>query len=268
VLTRTRTLINWPAEYTEFLNTQLFKGLGVPKELLQNRGVPTVLTPEQRRTRRGFLRDIRANPDDDAPRLIFADWLDDVGGDPDHATLIRVQCERAAKGWTQCSNRDDDPPVLFLCEGSDWTKKNARRCEYCRLVAEQDRVFWSWNASYLNVNSYPLFSSQWDRGFIFRVVNIDFDFWHNWGPRICQEHPVEKVGLAGVGTMVARVADRWLAILAHGPRWFESHYKLIPPPLRKTQEEATDHINHVLLSWAQCEAAKLDAAEDAKENDQ
>lgn len=37
-----------------------------------------------------FLRRIRAHPDDDGPRLIFADWLDERG-DPDRAAFIRVQ---------------------------------------------------------------------------------------------------------------------------------------------------------------------------------
>lgn len=44
--------------------------------------------------REPFLRAIFANPDDDLPRLVFADWLDEHG---DHAwaELIRIQCELA-----------------------------------------------------------------------------------------------------------------------------------------------------------------------------
>ena len=41
-----------------------------------------------------FLQDILAHPDDDAPRLIFADWLEEQG-DPNsvgRAEFIRVQC--------------------------------------------------------------------------------------------------------------------------------------------------------------------------------
>jgi uncharacterized protein (TIGR02996 family) len=40
----------------------------------------------------GFLRAIREAPDDDGPRLVYADWLDEHG-EPDRAALIRVQCE-------------------------------------------------------------------------------------------------------------------------------------------------------------------------------
>jgi uncharacterized protein (TIGR02996 family) len=41
-----------------------------------------------------FLDDIRATPDDDAPRLIYADYLEE-NGQPDRAEFIRVQCELA-----------------------------------------------------------------------------------------------------------------------------------------------------------------------------
>jgi uncharacterized protein (TIGR02996 family) len=50
----------------------------------------------------GFLDDVLDNPDDDAPRLIYADWLSDRGrtGDEARAELIRVQCQlaRSASG--------------------------------------------------------------------------------------------------------------------------------------------------------------------------
>jgi uncharacterized protein (TIGR02996 family) len=43
---------------------------------------------------RAFLADILAHPDDDAPRLIYADWLTDHGN-PERGEIIRVQIERA-----------------------------------------------------------------------------------------------------------------------------------------------------------------------------
>src|SRR5262245_17812978 len=48
-----------------------------------------------------FLAAIRAAPADDAPRLVYADWLDDHG-QPERAEFIRVQCELA---------RRDDPAL-------------------------------------------------------------------------------------------------------------------------------------------------------------
>ena len=43
-----------------------------------------------------LLAAIRAAPDDDAPRLIYADWLDEHG-QPERAEFIRVQCELARR---------------------------------------------------------------------------------------------------------------------------------------------------------------------------
>jgi uncharacterized protein (TIGR02996 family) len=41
-----------------------------------------------------FLRAIRAAPESDGPRLVFADWLDE-NGDADRAEFVRVQCALA-----------------------------------------------------------------------------------------------------------------------------------------------------------------------------
>ncbi|MBY0456405.1 MAG: TIGR02996 domain-containing protein, partial [Gemmataceae bacterium] len=47
--------------------------------------------------RDALLAAIRANPDEDTPRLAFADWLDEHGDEADRARaeFIRVQCELA-----------------------------------------------------------------------------------------------------------------------------------------------------------------------------
>src|SRR5262245_55720746 len=41
-----------------------------------------------------FLQAVLDRPDDDAPRLVYADWLEEHG-DPDRAEFIRVQIEQA-----------------------------------------------------------------------------------------------------------------------------------------------------------------------------
>jgi uncharacterized protein (TIGR02996 family) len=48
-----------------------------------------------------LLQDIRANPADDAPRLVYADWLEEQGR-PERAEFIRAQVECARMG-------EDDP---------------------------------------------------------------------------------------------------------------------------------------------------------------
>ena len=39
-----------------------------------------------------FIEAICADPDDDAPRLVFSDWLEEHGN-IDRAEFIRIQCE-------------------------------------------------------------------------------------------------------------------------------------------------------------------------------
>jgi uncharacterized protein (TIGR02996 family) len=56
--------------------------------------------------RAAFLRAIADNPDDDLPRLVFADWLDEHG-EPERAEFIRVQCEAARL-------RQNDPRLVEL----------------------------------------------------------------------------------------------------------------------------------------------------------
>ncbi len=45
-------------------------------------------------TRLALLRTVCESPEDDAPRLVFADWLDE-NGEPERAEFVRVQCEIA-----------------------------------------------------------------------------------------------------------------------------------------------------------------------------
>src|SRR5438067_1186426 len=45
-------------------------------------------------TEEALFQTILEHPDEDAPRLVYADWLDEHG-DPDRAEFIRVQCELA-----------------------------------------------------------------------------------------------------------------------------------------------------------------------------
>jgi uncharacterized protein (TIGR02996 family) len=55
-----------------------------------------------------FLQAIIENPDDDTPRLVFADWLDE-NGEPERAEHIRAQCALAGLA-------DDDPRRPALAE--------------------------------------------------------------------------------------------------------------------------------------------------------
>jgi uncharacterized protein (TIGR02996 family) len=67
----------------------------------------------------GFLRDIIEKPDDDAVRLIYADWLQD-NGDPDRAEFIRLQIERASRGGEEPEKRE---AALLKKHEATWEKE-------------------------------------------------------------------------------------------------------------------------------------------------
>lgn len=73
-----------------------------------------------------FLRDILSSPDEDAPRLVYADWLDEHGGEDDRprAALIRAQCEleRLADGDKRRKPRQREIAGLLKEHGETWTK--------------------------------------------------------------------------------------------------------------------------------------------------
>jgi len=68
-----------------------------------------------------FLTDIIANPEDDTPRLIYADWLEEHG-QPERAEFIRLQIEQAALPqsdlrWWALEDRAAD---LLATHEQDW----------------------------------------------------------------------------------------------------------------------------------------------------
>lgn len=64
-----------------------------------------------------FLRAILAVPDDDAPRLIYADWLDE-NGQPERAEFIRVQCRIAEIEHRRTELFNDDVDWIACTVGS------------------------------------------------------------------------------------------------------------------------------------------------------
>jgi uncharacterized protein (TIGR02996 family) len=87
-----------------------------------------------------FLSGIREDPDDDAVRLIFADWLDDHG-EAERAELIRVQCELAGgtpEGEARAHLEKREKELLEK-HGLDWAnhlKRLAREIRYERGFVE------------------------------------------------------------------------------------------------------------------------------------
>jgi uncharacterized protein (TIGR02996 family) len=96
-----------------------------------------------------LLAAIRARPKDDAPRLVYADWLDEHG-DPDRARLIRAQ---VAVARPAASPEDETSALARLRHEEPFLRKEvAGRLTFSR----------------------PITLVTWDRGFV-RVVEARCD---------------------------------------------------------------------------------------------
>src|SRR5436190_2117186 len=82
-------------------------------------------------THEGFLRDICENADDDTPRLVYADWIEE-NGDPERAEFIRVQCRLA-----KMAKRDPERSALARREAALLA---AHRDEWFRAVCGPTEV--------------------------------------------------------------------------------------------------------------------------------
>src|SRR5262245_31292460 len=95
-----------------------------------------------------FLRTICENPDDDAPRLVYADWLDE-NGDADRAEFIRLH--------VQLAREPDAPGLEQRCE-------ELFRQHWPRWVAELPDTALLWAKMEFTWGSYlPLLFDSDDR---------------------------------------------------------------------------------------------------------
>jgi uncharacterized protein (TIGR02996 family) len=109
-----------------------------------------------------FLSAIRSNPDDDLPRLVYADWLDETG-DPARAEFIRTQIELAKLP-------DHDP-------------------RYRGLEDREHEAGWF-------VERTGVREWEWRRGFL-RQVTADVS-----GIDVLSTQPVEQLNLCSVGATI------------------------------------------------------------------
>ena len=88
-----------------------------------------------------FLAAIKSHLDDDTPRVVFADWLEE-NGDPERAEFIRLQCDHASGRQADAARAD----ALLIANQRKWVRglpksladnPNPARCIFRRgFVAE------------------------------------------------------------------------------------------------------------------------------------
>ncbi|AWM42523.1 hypothetical protein C1280_35335 [Gemmata obscuriglobus] len=126
--------------------------------------VPAPVTSDET----ALLAAIIAQPDEDTPRLVYADWLAQHG-DERRAEFVRVQCRIAAVARGDVSG---DLPALFARERDLWP-----------------REVWRWPDEVV-----------WRRGFVDEVV-CSPGAWFNYGDEARASHPVARVRLTALLSM-------------------------------------------------------------------
>src|SRR5262249_46940199 len=114
-----------------------------------------------------FLRAIIENPNDDGPRLVYADWLEESGNP--RGEFIRVQCEKARI------------PMPLGCQMLS-TGHKPEWCDACRVMRREHALLFDntkafleglpgdWPAAHrhgiVNVTMYGAASYQFRSGFV------------------------------------------------------------------------------------------------------
>ena len=126
----------------------------------------------------GFLKAICEEPDDDAHRLIYADWLDDHGEEA-RAEFIRLQCALEKVD-------DEDAGAMWL-----------RESELLRQHRE------TWRAE-LPALPKMIWGNGFRRGFIDGVSMPNYTAWRNHGLAMLVATPIEMVCIQLVTPITVR----------------------------------------------------------------
>jgi uncharacterized protein (TIGR02996 family) len=127
------------------------------------------------RDRDAFLAAILAQPADDLPRLVFADWLDEHG-DADRAEFIRLQCA-AARGELSAA-AVHRMAELEAAHRPDWLGSAGR----------------------------GVFHAEFRRGFVEHAVLPAADFLRH-GPALRRQTPLRSVALLGARHLLPDLLD-------------------------------------------------------------
>jgi uncharacterized protein (TIGR02996 family) len=140
----------------------------------------------------GFLQDIIGHPAEDAPRLIYADWLEEHG-QAERGEFIRVQCALVAPPW-RVGRVYDDPA---------WLRLYGRERELLNDAVH----WWDWLADFYRITGQsaigdldhssdpPTLAVRFRRGFVAEVT-LPCDQWMRHGPALVRAAPLEKVKLS------------------------------------------------------------------------
>lgn len=162
------------------------------------------MTPYEHPDWPALLRAVIESPDDDTPRLVAADWLEERG-EPARAELIRVQCELARGGRIRALIARERKLLGSLSfEKAQWA------LDACPGIVQM---------LFLPQPRSPLAATQivgveqvtFRRGFVERV-DCPATEWRNHGAAVVQRSPLRNLVLLNCGELGS--VSEWLPFLS------------------------------------------------------
>jgi uncharacterized protein (TIGR02996 family) len=154
-----------------------------------------------------FLRAIIANPNEDAPRLVFADWLEE-SGQQRRACAIRAQIEAHRMEPHLMDALESRIPGLQRYEPA----QGGGEARWMNLMAEASAVTSDPELNGLSPLLAGLAADEsviWARGFVECVI-CDAGFWVERGDDVLAEQPVTQVRLTSIPQFRTDGADRFV----------------------------------------------------------
>jgi uncharacterized protein (TIGR02996 family) len=168
------------------------------------------MTPDPDRL--AFLRAIASSPDDDTPRLVFADWLDEhaaADADRARAEFLRLSCRSR-------------PKARITKAEQDWLAEHWRRlvpatsARLAALGAKPDHQFWS--GRYLDLLVFHKRDA---------VVELKLEFWRGFVRRAVYISGFEEV--AGAVSADDPLARHEIAPFLNEPRLGQVYFMRVSP---------------------------------------
>lgn len=237
-------------------------------------------------TEEGLLADILAKPDDDLPRLVYADWLDE-NGQTERAEFIRVQVGHNALTkrcgrWAKEGGRGK-PPMWDEGGGPNLTARQRK------LLADHGRNWFSqadgWRVKTHKTSSLTGPEVVVHRGFISEIrctladwcgdefpacnrlvsgVPLDWvcpqckgtGYNPGIGPQVVREHPVTRVVLTNVvvRSVLPRLASSSVNRGDAGPLFDVAFPTAIGGRIEGYYEELEIVISRAAIAWAKSQA--------------
>ncbi len=162
-----------------------------------------------------LVRAVLADPGDDAPRLIYRDWLDERGRWAYETVLALVLAYPEADGprllaarwWEENGESERAEFVRVQCaieplrnNGGGHKDRYENDKKWAALRRREGELHWSWNLwapGGPRWHDAPGWGFEWRRGFI-RAATCMASQWLKHGDVLTGEHPVEEVTLTTV----------------------------------------------------------------------